>query len=110
MSVHYALFETLTHFKFARLLQELYTGGKPAPQPLINSTLHSSDPLEPLFFFLSIRPPPKSPLFPYPTLFRSSEASKWGKRRRDSCSRGFGRMPRASFFTERWSSADTPSL
>src|SRR2546423_13635887 len=23
------------------------------------------------FFFLRIRPPPKSPLFPYPTLFRS---------------------------------------
>src|SRR2546426_2253484 len=26
------------------------------------------------FFFLMIRPPPRSTLFPYPTLFRSSEA------------------------------------
>src|SRR3989449_9066324 len=27
-----------------------------------------------LFFFLMIRPPPTSPLFPYPTLFRSNTA------------------------------------
>src|SRR3989454_728131 len=28
-----------------------------------------------LFFFLMIRPPPRSPLFPYPTLFRSTGAA-----------------------------------
>src|SRR3970040_2771364 len=30
---------------------------------------------ESLFFFLMIRPPPRSPLFPYTTLFRSCAAS-----------------------------------
>src|SRR4051812_14293961 len=29
--------------------------------------------LSPFFFFLLTRPPPRSPLFPYTTLFRSSE-------------------------------------
>src|SRR2546430_11686741 len=28
------------------------------------------------FFFLMIRPPPRSPLFPYPTLFRSAPAAE----------------------------------
>src|SRR5262249_60106928 len=36
-----------------------------APPPL-HTTLHS------FFFFLRTRPPPKSPLFPYTTLFRSA--------------------------------------
>src|SRR3712207_6910840 len=30
------------------------------------------------FFFLMIRRPPRSPLFPYPTLFRSSRAASGG--------------------------------
>src|SRR2546430_16548870 len=42
------------------------------------------------FFFLRIRPPPKSPLFPYPTLFRSRDqrldraaAARVGRARRE---------------------------
>src|SRR3712207_9015991 len=38
-----------------------------------------------IFFFLMIRPPPRSPLFPYPTLFRSSG-------RREACP-SIGRLP-----------------
>src|SRR5207244_12628639 len=34
-------------------------------------TLHHLPPLALLSFFLMIRPPPRSPLFPYTTLFRS---------------------------------------
>src|SRR3989475_11444165 len=30
---------------------------------------------DPFFFFLRIRRPPRSPLFPYPTLFRSAKAT-----------------------------------
>src|SRR3712207_7442395 len=33
------------------------------------------------FFFLMIRRPPKSTLFPYTTLFRSREAARWLARR-----------------------------
>src|SRR5438128_12567990 len=32
--------------------------------------------LSPLFFFLMIRPPPRSTLFPYTTLFRSNSAAR----------------------------------
>src|SRR5215470_19543505 len=42
--------------------------------------------LLPLFFFLMIRRPPRSPLFPYTTLFRSS---RWRRSRQArSCSGG----------------------
>src|SRR5262249_60104314 len=34
-----------------------------------------SPPLTSLFFFLMTRPPPRSPLFPYTTLFRSSSCT-----------------------------------
>src|SRR5439155_20824149 len=33
-----------------------------------------------IFFFLMIRPPPRSTLFPYTTLFRSPDASARGRR------------------------------
>src|SRR6266487_6763180 len=33
------------------------------------------------FFFLMIRPPPRSTLFPYTTLFRSHDALNWSNRR-----------------------------
>src|SRR6266496_4639746 len=35
-----------------------------------------------VFFFLMIRPPPRSTLFPYTTLFRSGSAGVRGRRRR----------------------------
>src|SRR2546429_4681675 len=34
------------------------------------------------FFFLMIRRPPRSTLFPYTTLFRSLLGRRWGRRRR----------------------------
>src|SRR5256885_1526358 len=37
------------------------------------------------FFFLMIRPPPKSPLFPYPPLFRSLDPVDAQPRREDRC-------------------------
>src|SRR5207253_9514299 len=40
---------------------------------ILSLLLHSS-----LFFFLMIRPPPRSTLFPYTTLFRSSVRPLWG--------------------------------
>src|SRR5260370_7374483 len=40
------------------------------------------------FFFLMIRRPPRSTLFPYTTLFRSKRASKITCRRRDVMSKG----------------------
>src|SRR2546430_4099323 len=36
-----------------------------------------------LFFFLMIRRPPRSTLFPYTTLFRSPESARHGGRRRE---------------------------
>src|SRR5205814_10567686 len=42
----------------------------------IQSSLRTSPPLYPLIlFFLLIRPPPRSTLFPYTTLFRSREVA-----------------------------------
>src|SRR5690349_23233715 len=38
----------------------------------------SSPPAEPRFFFLMLRPPPTSTLFPYTTLFRSIVAARMG--------------------------------
>src|SRR5437762_10275025 len=38
------------------------------------STFHCSTSLDSVFFFLLIRPPPSSTLFPYTTLFRSRPA------------------------------------
>src|SRR2546430_4356079 len=35
-----------------------------------------------IFFFLMIRRPPRSTLFPYTTLFRSGGRRAWGRRRR----------------------------
>src|SRR3712207_9110118 len=40
-----------------------------------------------LFFFLMIRRPPRSTLFPYTTLFRSQGASRWSADRRGPNSR-----------------------
>src|SRR5436853_4740163 len=45
----------------------------------------------PFFFFLMIRRPPRSTLFPYTTLFRSSRPAPAGARRR----RGGPRRPRS---------------
>src|SRR5262249_56761495 len=42
----------------------------------------------PFFFFLMIRRPPRSTLFPYTTLFRSKRASKITCRRSDVMSKG----------------------
>src|SRR3712207_9135701 len=51
------------------------------------------------FFFLMIRRPPRSTLFPYTTLFRSlvGDQLAWvfrGRRRIDSCQVGFSRLER----------------
>src|ERR1039457_815045 len=48
---------------------------------IVKSCVHASLPsfssvLSSFFFFLMIRRPPRSPLFPYTTLFRSSQAIK----------------------------------
>src|ERR1041385_7325891 len=47
-------------------------------RPPIEAREHRRSPLRTdfpiIFFFLMIRPPPRSPLFPYPTLFRSGSA------------------------------------
>src|SRR5699024_12538454 len=32
-----------------------------------------------LFFFFTLRPPPRSTLFPYTTLFRSEKRPRWGR-------------------------------
>src|SRR2546430_7480485 len=43
-----------------------------------NITLTPSNNLAPIFFFLMIRRPPRSTLFPYTTLFRSAAAGRRG--------------------------------
>src|SRR3712207_8807646 len=52
------------------------------------------------FFFLMIRRPPRSTLFPYTTLFRSRAALQSGERRRDG-RRVFARRAAAGAFSER---------
>src|SRR5256885_16363154 len=49
---------------------------------------HSINPL--FFFFLMIRRPPRSTLFPYTTLFRSPASACWGARRPERRRRGGG--------------------
>src|SRR5438132_10530284 len=43
------------------------------------------------FFFLMTRPPPRSTLFPYTTLFRSRTVPRYGERQPDDV--GFARSP-----------------
>src|SRR5947199_2650880 len=43
-----------------------------------------------LFFFLMIRRPPRSTLFPYTTLFRSNDAHNARRQRADDQGRGLG--------------------
>src|SRR5205809_7594827 len=50
-----------------------------------------------LFFFLVIRRPPRSTLFPYTTLFRSKPSCPWRSVR--SCSWDAAKAPRASSTT-----------
>src|SRR2546430_9371870 len=59
--------------------------------------MHSSaSPLTILFFFLMIRRPPRSTLFPYTTLFRSPRSQRltvvegWPRRRRRDARKGRG--------------------
>src|SRR5258708_34718361 len=66
------------------------------------------------FFFLMIRRPPRSTLFPYTTLFRSStrgpgcsSAVRWGRTRRwPSCSRTCAPRPRSEEHTSELQSPD----
>src|SRR6266705_3959163 len=51
------------------------------------------------FFFLMIRRPPRSTLFPYTTLFRSGEARAQGARGQSLGSRRDGRRPRSEEHT-----------
>src|SRR5207249_12293328 len=46
---------------------------------LLSATMH---PLFPLFFFSLLRPPPRPPLFPYTTLFRSRLPTRAGEAHR----------------------------
>src|SRR5215813_14721683 len=48
------------------------------------------------FFFLMIRRPPRSTLFPYTTLFRSPDGPSTSPRQRS------GRTPRPGSFAQRW--------
>src|SRR2546422_4966847 len=47
-----------------------------------------------LFFFLMIRRPPRSTLFPYTTLFRSTPAFRRNRNRRHACRGPFPRVVR----------------
>src|SRR5439155_25134411 len=51
-------------------------------------------------FFLLLRRPPRSTLFPYTTLFRSTPASTAGTRRIGTC--GCGRGRRGTGWSSRW--------
>src|SRR5438445_13888683 len=51
------------------------------------------------FFFLMIRRPPRSTLFPYTTLFRSSRGDSRGRRRRGRPSAGARRASRSEEHT-----------
>src|SRR4051794_41624445 len=59
--------------------------------------------LTPLFFFLRIRRPPRSTLFPYTTLFRSKRRSACFPTSAASSTRPAARAPRAPRSTCRWS-------
>src|SRR3712207_7085641 len=54
-----------------------------------------------MFFFLMIRRPPRSTLFPYTTLFRSSRGAAWLVERTDG-GRTFEPSPIGFYFAKLW--------
>ena len=46
MQVNYDFFENLTPLKFDRIIEDLDSGKKPAPEPVISGALHERHPLE----------------------------------------------------------------